>query len=74
MDTLETRQKLAAGLAAYNALQAILKIHRPMKGEAWPADRRRYCSVCVRPDQSFRTWPCPTVAAANRALKPVEQV
>ena len=49
------------------ALEAVLKVHRPMHCEPECCTEPVYCEGCKQPDDA-PDWPCPTVKAITDAL------
>jgi hypothetical protein len=37
------------------------RLHEPLKGEAYPQDRNRYCAVCMSGDGGSSRHPCGTI-------------
>ena len=53
--------------ALVDALEAVLKVHRPMHCEPECCTEPVYCEGCKQPDDA-PDWPCPTVKAITDAL------
>lgn len=54
--------------ALVDALEAVLKVHRPMHCEPECCTEPVYCEGCKQPDDA-PDWPCPTVRTATNALE-----
>ncbi len=53
--------------ALVDTLEAVLKVHRPMRCESECCTEPVYCEGCKQPDDA-PDWPCPTVKAITDAL------
>ncbi len=50
-------------------VKVLMKKHRPLRGEAYPLDKDRYCSICMSSDGGSSRYPCSTIKAVRKFLK-----
>ena len=51
-------------------IAAIKRRHKAQTGEAYPEDRNHYCAVCMSANGGSSRWPCGTIKAIRKYLKP----
>lgn len=53
--------------------KALIALHEPFDGEAYPDDPKQYCTICVRQDGGSEIFPCRTLRTIGFALTKSEK-